>query len=61
MNSITVSLKDLLDIDDNLYDLRDALEDDDLFKAKLVLEDVREAIEFYISEIEEVQKQEEGE
>lgn len=61
MNSITVSLKDLLDIDDNLYDLRDALEDDDLFKAKLVLEDVRETIEYYISEIEEVQKQEEGE
>jgi hypothetical protein len=61
MNSITVSLKDLLDIDDNLYDLRDALEGDDLFKAKLVLEDVREAIEYYISEIEEVQKQEEGE
>jgi hypothetical protein len=61
MNSITVSLKDLLDIDDNLYDLRDALESDDLFKAKLVLEDIRKAIEYYISEIEEIQKQEEGE
>jgi hypothetical protein len=61
MNSITVSLKDLLDIDDNLYDLRDALESDDLFKAKLVLEDVRQAIEYYISEIEEIQKQEEAE
>lgn len=61
MNSITVSLKDLLDIDNNLYELRDALDNYNVSRAKLVLEDVREAIEFYISEIEEVQKQEEGE
>lgn len=60
MNSITVSLKDLLDIDNNLYELRDALDNYNVSGAKLVLEDVREAIEFYISEIEEVQKQEEG-
>ncbi|DBA34971.1 TPA_asm: hypothetical protein vir526_00006 [Caudoviricetes sp. vir526] len=60
MNSITVSLKDLLDIDNNLYELRDALDNYNVSRAKLVLEDVREAIEFYISEIEEVQKQEEG-
>jgi predicted DNA-binding protein len=61
MNSITVSLKDLLDIDNNLYELRDALDNYNVSRAKLVLEDVREAIEYYISEIEEVQKQEEGE
>jgi predicted DNA-binding protein len=60
MNRITVSLKDLLDIDNNLYELRDALDNYNVSRAKLVLEDVREAIEFYISEIEEVQKQEEG-
>jgi len=60
MNSITVSLKDLLDIDNNLYELRDALDNYNVSRAKLVLEDVREAIEYYISEIEEVQKQEEG-
>jgi hypothetical protein len=61
MNSITVGLKVLLAMDDSLYELRDALEDGDISKAKAALEDVRETIEYYISEIEEVQKQEEAE
>jgi len=61
MDSITVRLKDLLDIDDKLYELRGDLGDDEIFAAKLVLEDILEIVEFYISEIEEVQKQEEGE
>jgi hypothetical protein len=61
MNNILITFKDLLSIDDSLYELRDALDNYNVPKAKVVLEDIREKVEYYIGEIEEIQKEEEGE